>query len=127
MSSESVIHIKLDYMEALKARRSILSSELGSLNIEKKIGRYWAIRMEELGLKERLYVKMKETRSSIKKLQSLLPNPKIPKIIKREEAMEKVVKAENWPNKIGPHSEGDIESQLREIQRRLNELQREDI
>ncbi len=124
MSSESVIHIKLDYMEALKARRSILSSELGSLNIEKKIGRYWAIRLEELGLKERLYVKMKETKSNIKKLQSLLPNPKIPKIIKREETIEKVGKAENG---LGTHSEGDIESQLREIQRRLNELQREDI
>ena len=124
MSSESVIHIKLDYMEALKARRSILSSELGSLNIEKKIGRYWAIRLEELGLKERLYVKIKETKSNIKKLQSLLPNPKIPKIIKREEAIEKAAKAENGPR---THSEGDIESQLREIQRRLNELQREDI
>ena len=124
MSSESVIHIKLDYMEALKARRSILSSELGSLNIEKKIGRYWAIRLEELGLKERLYVKIKETKSNIKKLQSLLPNPKIPKIIKRGEAIEKVAKAENG---LESHSEGDIESQLREIQRRLTELQREDI
>ena len=124
MSSESVIHIKLDYMEALKARRSILSSELGSLNIEKKIGRYWAIRLEELGLKERLYVKIKETKSNIKRLQSLLPNPKIPKIIKREEAIEKIAKTENGPR---THSEGDIESQLREIQRRLTELQREDI
>ena len=124
MSSESVIHIKLDYMEALKARRSILSSELGSLNIEKKIGRYWAIRLEELGLKERLYVKIKETKSNIKKLQSLLQNQKIPKIIKRGEAIEKVAKAENG---LESHSEGDIESQLREIQRRLTELQREDI
>lgn len=122
MSSENVIHIKLSYLEALKAKRSILSSEMSSLNIAKNIARYRAIRLEELGLKARLYGKMKEAKSNIRELQSLLPNPKIPKIIKREELREKHPEAES-----GPHSEGDIESQLREIQRRLTELQSQNI
>ncbi|HKZ33919.1 MAG TPA: hypothetical protein VJ142_01620 [Candidatus Nanoarchaeia archaeon] len=123
MPSENVIHIKLDYMEALKARRSILSSELGSLNIAKKIARYREIRMEELGLKARLYGKMKEAKSSIKKLQSLLPNPKMPRIMKREQVMEEHL----GKTKSTTREQGDIESQLREIQRRLAELQRQKI
>lgn len=110
-------------MEALKARRSILSSELGSLNIAKKIARYREIRMEELGLKARLYGKMKEAKSSIKKLQSLLPNPKMPRIMKREQVMEEHL----GKTKSTTREQGDIESQLREIQRRLAELQRQKI
>lgn len=119
MSSESVIHIRLDYMEALKARRSVLSSELNSLNIAKKILRYREIRMEELGLKSKLYGIIKETKSNIRKLQILLPSPKVPKIVKREQVIEKQVQEKDRSDESG------IESQLREIQRRLNDLQGE--
>ena len=125
MSSENVIHIRLDYMEALKAKRGILYSELGSLKVAKKIARYREIRMEELRLKARLYVKMKEVKANIKKLQSLLPILKIPKIIKRKELIEKNQETES--GSYGKSSEGDIKSQLREIQRRLTELQRQNI
>jgi len=122
MSSENVIHIKLSYTEALKAKRSILSLEMGSLNIARNIVRYGAIRMEELGLKSKLYEKVKEAKTDMKDLQSLLPTPKIPKIIKREELKEKYPKEESRSYK-----EGDIEFQLREIQRRLTELQSQNI
>ena len=122
MSSENVIHIRLNYIEALKAKRNILSLELSSLNIAKKIARYRAIRMEELGLKSILYGKIKEAKSNIRKLQILLPNPKIPRIVKRGYAIEKHLEAEGVL-----HDEGDIESQLREIQRRLEGLQRQNL
>ena len=125
MSSENVIHIRLDYMEALKAKRGILYSELGSLKVAKKIAKYREIRMEELRLKARLYGKMKEVKTKIRKLQSLLPILKIPKIIKRKELIEKSQETESMP--YGKGGEGDIESQLREIQRRLTELQRQNI
>ena len=125
MSSENVIHIRLDYMEALKAKRGILYSELGSLKVAKKIARYREIRMEELRLKARLYGKMKEVKTKIRKLQSLLPILKIPKIIKRKELIEKNQETES--GSYGKSSEGDIKSQLREIQRRLTELQRQNI
>ena len=125
MSSENVIHIRLDYMEALKAKRGILYSELGSLKVAKRIAKYGEIRMEELRLKARLYGKMKEVKANIKKLQSLLPILKIPKIIKRKELIEKNQETES--GSYGKSSEGDIKSQLREIQRRLTELQRQNI
>ena len=112
-------------MEALKAKRGILYSELGSLKVAKKIARYREIRMEELRLKARLYGKMKEVKANIKKLQSLLPILKIPKIIKRKELIEKNQETES--GSYGKSSEGDIKSQLREIQRRLTELQRQNI
>lgn len=123
MSSESVIHIKLNYNEFLNIRKGILSSQLNSLNITKSIANYKDIRMRELTLKNRLYWKIKETKAQIRKLQNFLPNPKIPKIIKMEERMEEKQEAERRPQKEGE----DIESQLKEIQNRLKELQRENI
>ena len=127
MSSENVIHIRLDYMEALKTKRAILYSEIGSLNIAKKIAKYKEIRMEELGLKTRLYGKMKELKTNIKKLRGLLPSPKIPKIIKRQEKEKHQETERRTYGKGGKSGERDIESQLREIQRRLTELQRQNI
>lgn len=121
MSSENSIHIKLNYMEALEAKRSILSSELNSLNIAKRIARYRDIRMDELGLKSKLYVKIKETKANIRKLQILLPMPKVPKIVKREQLVVEPVQERSKSDESG------IESQLKEIQRRLNQLQRENI
>jgi len=117
MPSENSIHIRLDYLEALTARRNLLSSELFSLNVAKRIAAYRTLRLEEFRLKSKLYGKMKTTRSHIKMLQEMLPNPKIPKIL-RKENMEKLSKVELKAS----HEEG-IEFQLREIQRRLEELQ----
>ena len=106
MDSENVIHIKLNYMEALKAKRGILASELSFLNMAKKIERYRKMRLEELETKSKLHGKMKELKSNIKKLQGLLPNPKVPRIVKREEhAIEKQLEKDNIM-----HNEGDIES-----------------
>ncbi len=118
MPSENVVHIRLEYGEAIKAKRSILSSEKSSLMIEKMLGRYKSLRGAELDLKGKIYTRMKEARANIKKLQVLLPTPKIPRILKRVRTEEKHVTA------VKPeyHSE-DIESQLREIQKRLEELQ----
>ncbi|MEK6840407.1 MAG: hypothetical protein AABX79_00440 [Nanoarchaeota archaeon] len=133
MPSENVIHIKLDYMEALKAKRNILSSELGSLKVEKRIERYRMARMEELMLKFKAYGKIKELKSNIRKLQGFLPNPKIPKIIKKEEALREKferrrgAEEEAEVEKKEAYGEKDIESQLGEIQRRLARLQRENI
>ncbi|MCX6749333.1 MAG: hypothetical protein NTW17_01135 [Candidatus Pacearchaeota archaeon] len=118
MPSENSIHIRLDYLEALTARRNLLSSELFSLNVAKRIAAYRVLRLEEFRLKSKLYGKIKTTRSHIKALQEMLPNPKIPKILRKEQLGEKSLKEETKAK----HEEG-IEFQLREIQRRLEELQ----
>lgn len=124
MSSESVVHVRLDYNEVLNTRKSILSSQLHSLNIIKNIARYKDMRMRELTLKNRLYWKIKETKVQIRKLQNFLPRPKIPRILRKEELAEK---RRQQDAESMPESEGEIESQLRQIQRRLNELQRENV
>ncbi len=117
MSSEDVVHIRLEYGEAVSAKRGILSSELESLRAAKTIGRYRLLRAAELNLKGKIYAKMKETKANIRKLQALLPEPKIPRILKRVQQAE----AHATAAKPEYHSE-EIESQLSEIQRRLNAL-----
>ena len=122
MSSENFIHIKLEYEEALRTKRSILSSELNSMNISKIILRYRDLRMKELALKSRAYWKIKETRSQIRKLQNFLPGVKIPSLLKKEKKMEKRKEASE-KKVLASYGEGSIDSQIREIQRRLDELQ----
>jgi|SRR3990172_11047246 len=117
MDSQNSVHIKLEYDEAIQAKRNLLSAEMDSLKIVKAMGRYKALRMIELGLKGKIYGKMKETKTNIRKLQSLLPEPKRPRILKKVHAEEAHIAA-----KQEYHSE-DIESQLSEIQRRLDMLQ----
>ena len=88
-----------------------------ALRIAKVTGRYKSLRLIELGLKGRIYTRMKETKTTIRKLQALLPEAKRPRILKRMRTEEAHVEA-----KKEYHSE-DIESQLSEIQRRLDMLQ----
>ena len=122
MASEDTIYVKLDYMEALKARQSILSSELSSLKIAKKIDNYRNLRMQELGLKSKLNGKMKDAKAGIRRIQAILPSSKLPRIIQKEK--ERAEKTEKSSEKVGRiRQQSDIESQLREIQRRLEELQ----
>ena len=107
-SSENVVHIKLDYEEAI----------MNALNSAKRLGRYRFLRMEELALRTKLYNKLKETRSNIKKLQSILPEAKMPKIIRKSHPQEEHLEA---GSKVHKQPE-DIESQLREIEKRIEDL-----
>ena len=122
MQPEDAIHIKVSYDEALDLKREILHSEMSSLRIAQQINRYYLLRMQELSLKNKIYSKMKETRSTIKKIQDIIPAPKIPNILKRKTIQitrnQKKNKEEEAP------ISGDVESQLRQIQRRLDQLQR---
>jgi hypothetical protein len=76
MPPENVIHIKLNSEEAIKAKTSILSSEVALLNVAKRLVRYHNLRMQELNSKSKLYTKMKETKANIKRLQTILPSGK---------------------------------------------------
>ena len=122
--SGEVIHIRLNQEEATNAIRGILIAEMDSLNVAKRIGRYHSLRMEELNVKAKLYGKMKETKLNIRKLQEILPIPKIPKILHKKH--QEKVESEKEPT-IESYKDTDIESQLREIQNRLEGLQRERI
>lgn len=131
VSSQNSIHIRLGYEEAMAVERSILHSEMSSLRITQEIQRYSEIRAAELLLKSRIYLKLKEIRLTIKRLQDMLPAPKVPSLLKKShilgEEHEKAVRAQAQnQKKPGTQQTGqeDINSQLRQIERRLGQLQR---
>ena len=80
---------------------------------------YHFFRIEELKIKIKLDKKIKGMNTNIKKLQKTLPKLELPHIL-RKEGQEKT----EFTFKNIKSSEENIEEQLREIQKRLNELQR---
>lgn len=123
MADEKLIHVKLEYEEALKAKRDILSSEMGLLRIARAIKNYRISRTEELRLKLQLYKKIKELKANIAKLQQVLPKIRIPEILsdkknsKKEEAQREYI-----PKKKDLYYD-ELEYELQEIQRKLKSLE----
>lgn len=113
------VHVKLDFEEAITSKKAVLSMEMWLLEAAKNIETYKLLRMKELTLKENLKKKSKEARSSFKKLKAALPEPEMPKSVKKTES----------ETHISPHStkgkKGEVEEQLLEIQKRLDALQNE--
>ena len=118
MKNENLIHVKLEYGEALQSKKDILSSEMNLLRVTKMIKEYRLLRLEELKIKLKLYRKIKEIITTLKKMQTTLPKLKIPEILKNGREIEE-------PSKL-PIREYDesLESQLQEIQDKLNSLQK---
>lgn len=112
------VHVKLDMEEALKAKKDILNSQKDILKIYRRINRYKELRVKEIDLKAFLYKKIKETKSLLKKLRDLLPRPEIPEIAKKDEGKKTFQKTHEKSKEVK-----GIESQLLEIQRKLNSLQ----
>ena len=123
MNNEKLIHIRFEHDNAVESKRDILSSEIDLLKISQRLKNYRADRLAELELKAKLERKFKALKLDIGRLQNLLPKIKVPKILKaphkrieeKEEMLEKYTKEEEEKHE-------DIESQLQEIQRRLNAL-----
>jgi len=114
-----IIHIKLEYDEALQSKKDILSSELGLLKVAKAIKKHQILRSDELQIKLRLHRKLKELKTNIGKLQQVLPKIKIPEILegKRESSEEPMI-----PKVEKRAHDSSLESQLEEIQARLKQL-----
>ena len=95
MKEQSIVHIKVDYDEALQSKRDILASERDFLRIIKRIKRYKLLRGEELNNRIKIQNKLKELNSNITKLNQILPKVKLPNILKKkEEAKKKEIKEE---------------------------------
>jgi DNA-binding transcriptional MerR regulator len=122
MTNENLIHIKLEYGEALQLKRDMLSTEMGLLKATKIIRNYGYFRSEDLRLKMILYQRIREVRMNIGKLQKILPKLKVPEILKKDSMVDKKQEI-----KKSPHSDQGLDIQLKEIQNRLDELQKEKI
>ena len=119
MSTENPVYIKLEYQEALQAKRSILNHQISLLKAAQAVNRYKTNRAREIELKSVLLRKIRELRVAFGQLQKELPKPKIPQILK-EDYSEISVKGKGAKPKP---KETELEEQLYEIQKRLNELQ----
>lgn len=120
MENEHLIHLKFEYAEALESKKDLLYSEKKAVILEGIISRYRLLRMEEIKTKFRLQKKIKEVVGSLKKMQKTLPKIKIPDVLKGAEGEKEEMKPR--PGFKAKKSD-DIESQLQEIQRKLNLLQ----
>ncbi len=120
MPKPNLIHVRFDYRESLLAKKDVLSSEIFLLRMAKAINRYNFFREQEAELKINFYKRLKRAKADILRLQKLIPEPKIPKILKKERYEEK----EEPPKpKMKPSRDRGLDEQLREIQMRLANLQ----
>jgi hypothetical protein len=114
---QSLIHVKIDYMEAVQAKKDLLSSEREFIRVLKILKRYSLLRKEELTLRLKMQNKIKSLKINIGKLNDILPKVKVPNILKKNDIHEeKPLKAKQEAK------DNDLESQLREIQERLRKL-----
>jgi len=142
MKKNNLIHIKLDYDEAVKSRRDVLNTEADSIKIAQAIKKYRALRLKELQFKIELFKKLKETKSNLNKIKTILPKLEIPKLLKKhEEEMKtqeifaeakeitgtksktKKKKKPEKKQKIQKPKSDDLELQLKEIQKKLAKLE----
>ena len=125
MKEENFIHIKLDYGEALQAKKDILFSEMDLLKTLKIIRKYHELRQQELELKQKFRRRVKEIETAIKKTETLLPKVKMPEILKKEEPLEfiKPTKTERAQEKKKKTYSDEIEDQLEEIKNKLKSLE----
>lgn len=120
MKEQSLIHVKIDYSDAIQSKKDLLSSEREFIRAIKIMKRYGALRKEEMNTKLRLQRNMKDLKINLGKLHDILPKIKIPEILKKGENLfeEKETSSKEKKESNVP----DLESQLREIQDRLRRL-----
>lgn len=116
LKDENKVYVKIEHLEAIQSKRSVLSSEMNLLKIVKLLKNYRELRLQELKIKIKLYQKMKEMNLGISSLKRILPKVKIPSILEElEEAKERKV--------VVKKVDSNIEYQLQEIRDKLSSLQ----
>jgi len=123
MKNENLIHVKLEYEEALQSKKDILSSEINLIKIMKIIRSYHFLRLKELKIRSKLHRQIKEVITNIKKVQTTLPKLKIPEILQKGKLIETEPTTQKKTIKE-PYYDKDLEYQLKDIQEKLKELQK---
>lgn len=121
----NVIHLKLEYCEAIENRKEVLSSEINILQLIQKIKRYHEIRKKELEKKVEIQKKLKTINVNLGKLTKLLPIFKKPKILRKSEETEiKENQNESVSIKNAPlRKNHPLEDELQLIRNQLNALE----
>ncbi len=119
MKEENFIYVKLEYEEALQSKKDILASQVSLLRMVQTIRRYRLLRLEELKIKAKIYRKIKELVTNIKKIKADLPHVKVPQIKKHDEEKEFVKRIKDT---TGNEYDNNLEIQLQQIQEKLKEI-----
>ncbi len=125
MKEKSVVHIMVNYEDALSTKKSILSTEANLIKVIKRIKRYEILRREELNNRLRIQNKIKELKTSTAKINDAFPKVKLPEILKRVDTPKKEEIKEEKQSKVPAkkkNEEDDLETQLKEIQEKLMRL-----
>ena len=125
MKKEELVHIKLEHEESVNVKRDILNAEADLLRVIRSIRKYKKLRLDELNLRLKFYIKLKLLKKEASRLQYVLPKIKIPDILKREkieepEAPKKIIDKKEIPRK--GREEFTLEEELRSIQEKLKVL-----
>jgi len=119
---KNLIHIKLEYDEALESKRDILSTKANLLRILRIIKEYQQIRLKELNKKTKLKRELSKLNLDLRKLKQLLPKLKIPEILKHEEPEFEELE-EKIKEPIERKYDQAIENELEDIQDKLRSLE----
>ncbi|MBU1129296.1 MAG: hypothetical protein KJ949_01545 [Nanoarchaeota archaeon] len=120
MTKENLIHVKINYEEAVDSKKEILSLQMNLLKVLRAIKNFGYLRTDELNQKTNFSKKIKSIKSDISKIQILLPKSEVPEKykkkpeIKHREIKEKLIEKRE--------SEDDLDMQLREIQEKLRAI-----
>lgn len=128
MTSNKVIHVKLESDEALQSLKDVLYTEVDLIKIAQAIKRYKDLREKELVLKVGLLKRIKELKLSLSLLKRNLPKLEIPKILKHHETHEiekELAPVKEKTKKVKEAKQppvDELEAQLKEIQEKLADL-----
>ena len=121
MADEKLIYVKFDYVESLEMKKDILNLQKDLIDMGETMRNFNSLRAREMKTKVRIYAKIKGILFSLKSLKKELPESRMPKIFN-----EKILEEKNFPEVQVKKTNGtsSIESQLREIQEKLNSIHR---
>lgn len=123
MENQELIHVKLEYNEAVESKKEILSAQMQLLKLAQIIGNYKKIRSKGLRTRLKTYRRIIELQKDLKKMNQTLPKIKVPKIIRKEDYI-----SERKTKKVFSDSsqyDRSLEIELQQIQDKLNQLQRQ--
>lgn len=120
MTDRTLVHVRVDYVDALESKKNILNIEKSVLEVNEVALNFSSLRTLELKNKLKFYRKVREILNIVKELKKNLPEGKIPKRVRemKAEGKTKEKSAKKTKEKRG------VELQLRDIQEKLAALQR---
>jgi len=114
LRKENPVYVRVDYEDALNAKKNLLSYQVELISMVKSIKKYGMLSESEGYLKTNLRNTLRAVNENIRKIEGNLPKVEEPKR-KQEEAQSKEQPAIEYYNE-------DLESQLAQIRKKLEQI-----